>query len=423
MSSVLSSQTALEREEFRLIVEPQSEGDTVVFDNFLEYNFTSDFLIPTDQFSFSVAYNFLTDAQKAALKIGSTVQLEVLGSIQCTGFIDSLDFTGNRDSGTRLTITGRDKLCYAVDSHIDPRQAFKAEQSLLEVLGTIFEPFGFSQDQIVADNEANRSAQTGNLANNDRKGAGARSAGSKGRALKRFKSQPYKPYPSEGVFAFASRLSQRFGLWIWCSADGESLVVSKPNFDSAPVALLQRSFDPRLSGSNNILDGSVRIDGTNQPSIIFASGSGGGGEFPKSKLRAGIKNPCIEADTTSIEAAYPSVKVVKPDYGFIKIKNQFARPVYLHDDESKTQEQLDYYVQREMSLFTRRSLTATYSVPGHAYRNGGDTCIWTIDTLVNVVDDAADLTEPLWVAARTFTKSRSGTRTTLNLIRPNTLVF
>jgi prophage tail gpP-like protein len=418
LSGIFANETALEREEFRLIVD-----GNVALDKFLEYNFTSDFLIPSDQFSFTVAYNYLTDKEKQALVIGAEVVLEVVGSVQCTGYIDSLDFTGSRDGGTRLTITGRDKLSYAVDSHIDPRVSFKAEQSLLEVLGTVFEPFGFSEDMIDADNDANRSAQTGNLANNTRKGEGARSVGARGRALKKFKIQPYKPYPGEGVFAFASRLSQRFGLWIWMSADGNTLIVSKPNFDTQSVATLQRSLDPKISANNNVLDGTIKFDATNQPSIVYASGSGGGGEFPKSKLRAGIKNPCIDVDTTAIEETYPQVQVEKPNYGFAKFKNKHARPIYLYDDESKTQEQLDYYVQREMSLFTRRSLNASYTVPGHAYRTGGEVCVWTVDTLVNVIDDVADFQEQMWVQSRTFTKSRGGTRTQLQLIRPNTLVF
>ena len=96
------------------------------------------------------------------------------------------------------------------------------------------------------------------------------------------------------------------------------------------------------------------------------------------------------------------------------------RPVFLHDDESKTQEQLNNFVRREMSLAVRKSLTAEYTVEGHGQKNEDDGGFvpWDIDTVVDVLDDVAGIAERMYVVGRGFEKSRqSGTTTRLELIR------
>jgi prophage tail gpP-like protein len=101
------------------------------------------------------------------------------------------------------------------------------------------------------------------------------------------------------------------------------------------------------------------------------------------------------------------------------------RPMFLHDAESKTQEQLNNFVKREMSLLLRQAIRANYSVEGHSQEtpeNGR--VVWTPDTMVHVVDDAAGLDEEMYVLGAHYNKSRTGgTTTSLSLILKNSIAF
>jgi prophage tail gpP-like protein len=98
----------------------------------------------------------------------------------------------------------------------------------------------------------------------------------------------------------------------------------------------------------------------------------------------------------------------------------FARPMYLKDDESHSQEEIEAFAKREMSLYTRKSLVCNYTVAGHT-SNGHP---WTVDTIVDVDDECGNVHEPMWIQERTFTKSRSGgTRTSMVLLRVGALEF
>lgn len=107
--------------------------------------------------------------------------------------------------------------------------------------------------------------------------------------------------------------------------------------------------------------------------------------------------------------------------GALPAKMRAPRPLFLHDEESKTQEQLENFVRREMAQRLRASLEVHMVVDGHRAPNGA---YWATDTMVTLRDDLSGLNEALWIVARTFQKSRhDGTTTELQLIRPYSLVF
>jgi prophage tail gpP-like protein len=380
----------------------------IVITNWESYGFDSDFLTPSDGFHFQIGDD-VTDQQLDALQSGAEVVLKINDAIQASGYIDDVDIWSDRSSGTRVAITGRDKLAYAVDSGVDPRLQINEGQTLEDLVADVLVPFGF-RDYLV-DNEANRDVLKGKRGSKTTK---------KGKPLKSFVLHQTKPYPNEGAFQFVARVAQRHGLWIWATADGTALVIGKPDFDQAPSYHLRRKRGDGERSQNNVLTGNVRRAGMDQPSVILASGFSGGGDFPHAGLRSAVVNPAVIADVASVINAWPTVKFLQTNFSVVPFENKRARPVYIHDPDSKTQEQLDNFVLRELSLRMRKAVTASYSVAGHI-SNGA---VWTVDTIVNVDDDVGRLHEPMWVLGRSFYQSRSGgTLTQLELIRPGSLVF
>lgn len=390
-----------------------------VIDIWQSYRFNSNFLTPTDAFSFTLGDESVSGDLLKELVPGARVQLEIFSHIQASGYIDSISVETSR-SGTSITVDGRDMLSYAVDAAMDPLMKFAPKQTLEQVIKQALAPYGFTA--LVDENEKNKNIITGQE-------RGVKTT-KKGKSLKSFVEHQLKPYPSEGVFAFVSRIAQRFGLWVWLSANGKDIVVGTPNFDQDPRYTLIRSIGLTSGERNNVISGSIKRDNTDQPSCIIATGVGTGGENPRGKLIAIAINELtaldedgnMSSDVKTAIANYPNAKVLKlqsfqPVSRYLQHK---ARPIYLHDDESKTIEQLQFFARREMAIRQRKALTAKYTVEGHV--NNGQP--WAVDTMVSVEDDIGDIHQDMYVIGRTFVKDRSGgTRTEVELILPNTLEF
>jgi len=383
------------------------------------------------------------------MKPGTRIELHLNGSLQSTGYIDAVEISASRGSGTVYRVEGRDALAQAVDSCADPVVSFKEGQTLDDVLETLFKPFGF--EGIDISNEADRELRTTAFRAKTKQSEGK---GFGKRALKEFKAHQTRPYPREGVFEFASRLSQRFGLWISPSADGRRIIVATPNFEQAPETALFRFFEGQgssfaegggpESGGNNVLEGSVRRDISEQPTMIICDSYSKGGEFGPGRAKCIVLNKALRIlDSSEDEIFKKYVKagakilglkedgVYKNEGSFIKpfpveslMEAPRHRPVFLHDDESATQEHLEAYALREMALFQRKSITAKYVVEGHGQMTANGYRAWTVDTTVHVFDELAGLDEIMYVLSRTFHKSRDGgTTTELELIRLDTLTF
>ena len=391
------------------------------------YSFSSNFLTPSDGWSCTIGDGNLSEKEHNALVPGARVRLYVDKNPLAEGFIDAVSVDADRGGGVQYTIEGRDRLGLVVDSTADPRMQFKKGATLADVLKELFIPFGFTEDGFKIDNDANRDAKTGGI-----RGVPMSKGGKKKppKPLKNFVLHQLKPHNHEGVYAFASRITQRFGLWIWCSADGENLIVGRPDFTQEPRYELRRLRD----GTTNVLSGTVKFDMTDQPSVLFADGFSGGGEFGKGRIKSFCVNPYFGVDeegfvlddVAELAAKFPDAEQVLMTIQPYKRRRVDVpiRPMFLHDEESKTQEQLNNFVRREMSLLLRKSLTAHYTVEGHGQMVDGAFTPWDIDTVVTVKDDVAGIYERMYVIGRTFEKARSGgTHTRLELVRLNSIQF
>lgn len=404
--------------------------------NWTSYTFHTDFLTPTDAFSFTIGDPQLPQGLSGKIVTGQRVTLLINGRPTCTGYIDEWSGDNSRGGGSTLTLTGRDVLGDAVDSCIDPTLRFSEKQTLEDVLREVFTPFGLTT--FTADNAANRDLITGNKygikvnkTSYTKKGQVTKASG---KPVKSFLQHLAKPYQHEGAYEFAERVAKRSGLHLWASADGDSVIAGQPDFDQEPRFELLRKRGREAGSDNNIVGGAVTKSRLNQPSVIVATGCGGGGEFGRGRYKVAMVNELIALDaganlipdvTRVLEKHKDAYRISLDDLpgkASPLALNPYprCRPLYLHDDVSQDLEQLKNYVKREMAVRQQSSLAVTYEVAGHT--QNGQT--WAVDTVVGVGDDVGDIHEELWIKGVTFTKSRSsGTRTSLTLIRPWTMTF
>lgn len=428
----------------KLSIFGDASGEIVAVDRWISYDFASDFLTPTDSFSFTLGSTEagLPDKLRAALKLGAQVSIHNETNIFATGIIDAIDISADRSAGIVYNIHGRDKLGQTLDTVADPTFQLKSGGTLAELLKRLFAPFGWpNDDDYEIDGDANRDARMGKrgvkTSETPKNAAKKRrhrqeGGGPEARKLASFILHQTKPYHHESVFHFASRVAQRHGLWICCSADGETLIVGKPDFNQEPTFVLHRGRD----GRGNILSGTVHYAMTDQPTLIIADGFavGASGEFGKGRIKAHIVNPMLgltdEGDNTpevaALLAKHPgTVENTLPMASFpFRAANIPFRPMFLHDPESRTQEQLNAFVKREMSLLYRKALTTSYVVEGHGQTVDGQFVAWAPDTVVDVEDEIGELQERMYVLGVAFSKSRmGGTTTRLDLIRLNSIVL
>jgi prophage tail gpP-like protein len=419
-----------------------------------EFSVNSHFLTPTDAFHFVVGDEFLTDEILDLLVPGRRCQLLLDGAPQMTGYIDRVDTMGDRHSGNVVHIGGCDVFSAIVRSEIDPRTRYPEKTPLDKLLEDTCRPFGFTRFEI--DNAANIDVAANRALHSikpARKATKHKTRRPAAKTLKQYPLQKCRPHHGETYFQFLGRLTQREGLWMWPTVDGEGIVVGKPNYDQAPAGQLRRK---RGGATNNILRGGIIRDGTDQPSFIVATGRVPPKIVEHTKTMVVIDNPltgiknivgnapqrlagtnlansqlAAAGETGSFSEA--AVQRHKELYKYteriptqpLQVVNTYAslvaRPKYVRDDDSHTMAQLRRFAMRQMSLHLRHAFCAHYEIMGFTFDNG---VIPQVDQIVDVADDRSRFSGPLWVLSRTFNKSRSGgSTTTLEMIPLNCLAF
>lgn len=405
----------------------------VGIDKWVSYRCNSQFCTPTDGFELSLAGEDIDPTVRQMFRSGEEFIIRVNGHTQANGYIDSVESEASREGGTMLRVEGCDKLAPVVRAGIDPHTRFTAAQTLADILDAVFGPFGYASvnESFLNSNDVNRNIMTGGVRGQRLSVSHSKKKGTTVKPLKSFTIHQARPYPAEGAFAFASRLSQRFGLWIWLSAEGNQLIVSRPNFDQEPLYRLYDKLDDGQGRITNIEHGRVKENSAQQPSCIVASSFSCVPTADVSRYTVIVINELVGLGQDGF--AVPAVQKIisdNPDASQLPPRadafpktvfrpHPAAQPIYLHDQESQTLDQLQNYARRELALRQHDSLHASYTVAGHS-QNG---TIWAVDTIVDVDDDARDIHEPLYIVGRTFEKSRAGTFTHLDLVRPWTIDF
>ncbi len=340
-----------------------------------------------------------------------------------------------------MVVTARDIMGRLVDANIDPAVRISATMSVLDVVGAALAYAGIKT--IYCGDELNISAQTGApkpstnktvevvKIQNDSAEIEVVVVGAN-KSLNTLQQDQVKPQIGEGVDQYVDRILKRHGLIMRAAADGSGVVIGKPIYtDSATMGLIHRNQGEQL---NNVLSGSATVDWSEQPSMIIASGFGGGKEFPHNGIKVICINELLSGSESSqaalalaaLKKRYPAAKILPSIQALVNSASASGfgagpiAPVFMKDDDSKNIEQLSAFVRREMSKFQMKALEVRYAVDGWSQNDS----LWTTNTMVSVDDDRLGIHEPLWLSDRAFHKTKNGgTTCDLRLIRPYTLVL
>ena len=419
-------------------VDPESEqiqlllkDKNLLLRSWTSYTFASDYMNPAAGFSFTLAVNELPAVIRDAVRVSARVRLIINDVPICDGHIDTIQMASTRSGGTLWTIQGRERLALAVDAVADPTLQIIDTYTLAEALKTIYGPLGWNTDEhFEMDSSTSRNVLKGLRGT-------PLTRGKKRKPLKSFVSYRTKPHNHEGLHAFAQRMAERHGFWIRCSEDGERIIVDTPDYNQPPSYLIRRV----SGGLSNVIEGNVTEDFHGQPSLIIADGQSNHGEYGHGRIKSQMVHPYFGLDargnllnelskllaSTQDFIAIPSATgpVVKAWHNArLNMPSVPARIVYLHDEESQTQQQLHNFVRRQMSTFVRKAFRANYTVPGHGQIVNGQFVPWMVNTVCLVQDEVADIEEPMWVSNVSFTKSRGGgTTTSVELLLLNAIDF
>lgn len=436
--------------------------------NWKSYQWDSDFLTPSDGWSFKLGLEDTTMVQDVVKQArpGTAVSLVLKDYDESKEFplgagrVDSITTTCAR-SGTDITIAGRDAMAPLIDSMPDPAKFhFKPDQLLQDIVQTMVDPFGL---KVVA---------TDDVPSVDFKGQQRRGTkvSKRGKPVNKSKlTEQLKVQKHENAYNFCARICRRCGFHIWPSIDGKTVYIGKPNFDQAPEYKIEFTADSTGVPAYTPVNIVGKLDATGQPSAIIASGrstSVNGAQAKPAKDPTPPKvtilsrderktcfgtqpskppdttttvctviqfnelvvfdstgSPVIDFDT--IKSEYPGANVLEARTGHF-IENSYimplpkARPLYAIDDEAHTMEEVENLVRREMSNRQRKALDIRYLMEGHVQEG----VPWAVDKTIDVVDAVLGIKEPMYIFGVSYVKSRTaGTTTELHLVRPWTMDF
>lgn len=366
----------------------------------------SAYLVATDAFEFTYYHN--DHALLRGLQM-QPVELIVQGLVQMQGRVERVT-RGER--GFSVRCEGRDFMADLVECNVDPTLSVKEGDLLADVLLNAMSPCGISTVFDEGDGDL-RARRSGINPNNVRQ-----------KKHKKKKQGDYKPRPAEGVFEYSNRLATRNGCTIQPGPNRTSVVLEAPDFVQAPIAYLNRTIDGE---SNNIVSGVAVEDFTRVPSFTLAQGvMAKTGEksirIERAYDTAGVVNALAGGlPGTGIERVSEALVSgrVKPSEAAELGLGQVYRLLLVRDDEARDQDQIDFSASRALADRLKDTLEYNVTVKGHKDPVTG--AVWTVNTMVSVNDEVADISESLWVAQRRLMFSKGeGATTQMRLWRPGT---
>lgn len=359
----------------RLVLEDGTE-----ISRWKSYTVNSNFLTPTDAWSFSFGTVEEWKRLKDKLRPGRKFEVYIDEALQCTGWIDARSAKRSASSGVVVNVKGRDVLAPLCKANIHPDTAIKGQTVEQIIESALKQIYPTDTPTVFYDNAANRSIVMDESAKYQKKGKG------KSKNVLEY----YSARPQEGAFEFCVRLLRKHGLWMWGAADG-SIVVSSPNY-SQPASF--RISCPKSGSTIQSSEAEDIWDQSNVPSCVIVRGKSASKEWKKSKVFGVVGDP--QALRTC--------------------------PSYIQHDEASTADEAQAWAMQEMSRLKQEEKVYEVTCKGHRDPFTGK--VYAIDTIAKVEDDILDVNDDMWILERTFTKSADGgTHTTLRLLPKGAIQF
>lgn len=422
-------------DESILLVQLEIQGRALL-NEITSWSIDSDYLTTTDGFEFSAYSDDLSKVRGLELE---PVELKVNGHSQLIGRID-YSTLGNK--GSEITYGGRDYLADMVECAIDPTVTIKEEMDIAAAIKAVSGTVGI--DTVVGSDAAMRNIRTG-------KSVG----GGGGRDFIALQAGDIKPDYGASQFGFLSRIVARHGATIQPGKARNEVVLSEPDYSQSPLYGLQRLKGESNAG-NNILRATARRDFSRLPTVTLFNGSqtkpaepslptsvllslaeqseqplkvlgaGAAHSLALGLFGAGRRDGTKSYNTAGAASGFaPSAEDTilkhchigrrKPSAG-VGDPLKLYRLLAVRDKRCKNQDQLDRLAVREVGERLKDLLVYEVEVQGHVSPSGA---IWSVNTMVDVVDEECDIAEPLWIARRTLSfDSAGGAKTTMTCWRP-----
>ena len=354
------------------------------------------------------------------------------------------------DNQVTINLSGRDYISEIVEGHVSPDFKITEKTSLADAILQAAKPYGI--DTILGDGDMPlRKIRCGYT-------AGTKSSVD----FKAVKLDELQPKDGQSVYEFCNRLAARSGCTIQPHISRDTLVLAVPNYQAPPAYELRRSRDRIASPGNNVMSARCTRDGTHWPTVLRITGGTrseiGGFAATKapdadtrSPVRPGaatfaegvdknwvnakqetsiqrLKADFATADVAQIIAPTLGAELAGKGFGSVRTATSPALPpgtlyrLYRQDDnELRTPEQVMSLGARVLG--ERLKATLVYSCKVRGFADPATGRRWTVDTIVNVRDEIADVDEPLWIQTVTRSWSRTGGAITeLSMIRPGVVL-
>ena len=376
--------------------------------NVLEWRIDSAYLTSTDGFQFTLYEEDRTLLRGLELQ---PVELLVAGAFQLIGRIDR---TRVGHDGHAVECSGRDYIADLVECNVDPTMKLKLGDKLDTAILMAASPVGI--DVVISDDDITMgTVRSGKKVR--RSGGGGRGKSRLGKAV-----QDFKPQPGEGIYEFLNKIVARAGGTIQPGTARNELLIEEPLYDADPLYRLARTDDVANGVHNNIVDAVADRDFSRFPTYVLINGT---------QARGGDRgaNASFDYDVWGIAAGFRSElgRILqdgsvsdrwKPGKVADQVKDGSLYRLFVHRDEpARDAEQVEMAARRALAERLKDTLEYTVMLKGHTDPDSG--AVWSVNTIVQVDDDIADIHEPLWIAERTLSYApREGARTQLRCWRP-----
>ena len=433
----------------------------MIVENWEEYEIDSDLLVAADGWTLRCPLIGSASERLAWLdvvSVGATMRLYVgndivmrgtqarqqawAAYIQHTGIVDTVEVSAGRkgESGTVVTITGRDMAAHLVDNSVHPSLFQAAGENLIALAEGVCSEFNIP---VIADSSASRNIATGSpatlpdqrvLAEQARQHgvpvqnwsratlragnqsgrpydeiAGATDTPALERARRRSSSgqtpsdalrqrlADAKPQGGETAWEFLERHARHFGLLLWMSPIGE-LIIAAPTYSQRARFRFDRRVGSSIDSETTVLAGSYKQNGADRYSEVRVYGR----HRARGAQRTGLVGIARATDAQS-DPSWPRPHVLP-----------FARRHVAHDSHATTQAELNRAARRVFAEHQQEADVYEVTAWGHGQRE----YLFGIDTVAHIDDQQVGLRPGDWyVTRRTFRKNReSGTTTDLRLI-------
>lgn len=386
----------------------------------LDFQFTEEYFRPTSSWNVSIADR---REMRDLISIGAKVQLSLWGRPQVTGYVESIE-----SSKGVLKLSGRDILAPVQDSYMDPHFKIAKGDKLEDVIKKLLNPFGITS--IDVNNKDNIEVSVKPKAKRQRhkqstdwaiKESGAE-AKSKDRDLKITEEQ-CKP-GNEGVLQFIQKLLDRASLHMWAKADGSGVVISGVDFEE-PLYTVYCTKD-----SSSIVSSSLKRNVADQSSVIvgYAKTNSSKQEVGRCKaiaineLVATDKDFNLRSDVSEFiqsqdlkDATVLDVRNNLKDFRKLFGDYNTLRPMYIIDNDSKSQEQLEKAIAKKLAQMTHKAFEYQISFQGNVLTG--------VNTQIKVQDDFLGVSGTFWIESKRFSGNNQGFITELTLRLPYTVAF